>query len=286
MNLIDCHTHTQFSVDSDADINQMIEKAVSLGLSAYAITDHCECNCFYPKEYYTGNTFSDYFNYKKDFENSVSTVTLLKDKYPDFNLLCGIELGQATHDFETAEKIISDKRLDFVIGSMHQLPQKQDFAFIDYSQYSYSDIQNLLEDYFKEIYKLCKWGKFDVLGHLTYTLRYMYNYFKKDIDISSFDDIIAESFKLLIQNGKGIEINTSGLRQAYGQTFPNIKYIKLFRQLGGEIISVGSDSHTVEDLGAGIKDGIKLAYDSGFEYLCYFKQRSPVFIEINQKGLF
>lgn len=281
MNLIDCHTHTQFSVDSDADINQMIEKAVSLGLSAYAITDHCECNCFYPKEYYTENTFSDYFNYKKDFENSVSAVTLLKEKYRNkLNLICGIELGQATHDFETAEKIISDKRLDFVIGSMHQLPQKQDFAFIDYSQYSYGDIQNLLEDYFREIYKLCQWGNFDILGHLTYTLRYMYNYFKKDIDISPYDDIIAESFKLLIQNGKGIEINTSGLRQSYGQTFPTLKYVRLFRQLGGEIISVGSDAHTIQDLGTGISKGTEIALQAGFTRLCYFKQRKPVFINI------
>lgn len=281
MNLIDCHTHTQFSMDSDADINKMIEKAISLGLSAYAVTDHCECNCFYPKEHYSENMFSDYFNYQKDFENSVTALTELKEKYNNkINLICGTELGQATHDFDVAEKIVNDSRLDFVIGSMHQLPGKEDFAFIKYTEYSCDEIKKLLEDYFREIYKLCKWGKFDVLGHLTYTLRYMYNAFRKDIDISPYDDIIAESFKLLAENGKGIEINTSGLRQSYGRTFPDLKYIKMFRQLGGEIISVGSDAHTVEDLGAGTDKGAELAFEAGFTHLCYFKQRKPVFIEI------
>lgn len=279
--LIDCHTHTQFSVDSDANINEMIERACQLGLAAYAITDHCECNCFYPREHYKDDMFSDYFNYQRDFEGSVSAVTRLKEQYGGrINLLCGTELGQATHDFDTAEKIVGDQRLDFVIGSMHQLPQTEDFAFIDYSKYTEDGIYVLLERYFKEIYKLCQWGRFDVLGHLTYTLRYIKGNFGFDADISRFDEIIAESFRTLAYNGCGIEINTSGLRQNYGDTFPSLKYVKLFKDMGGEILSLGSDAHTVEDLGKGISDGAEIAKTAGFTKLCYFKQRKPVFIDI------
>lgn len=281
MNLIDCHTHTQFSVDSEADINEMILRACELGLAAYAITDHCECNCWYPEEHYNGSVDSTDFNYGRDFENSVSAVTKLKEQYAGkINLICGTEMGQASHDFEIAEKIVSDERLDFVIGSMHQLPGEKDFAFINYREYSTDSIYELLERYFKEIYKLCKWGKFDVLGHLTYTLRYIKGCFGIDADISRFDEIIAESFRELIRNGCGIEINTSGLRQAYGETFPSIKYVKLYRELGGEILSVGSDAHTVEDLGKGVANGAEIAKAAGFDHLCYFKRRKPVFIEI------
>lgn len=281
MNLIDCHTHTQFSVDSEADINEMILRACELGLAAYAITDHCECNCWYPEEHYNGSVDSTDFNYGSDFENSVSAVTKLKEQYAGkINLICGTEMGQASHDFEIAEKIVSDERLDFVIGSMHQLPGEKDFAFINYREYSTDGIYELLERYFKEIYKLCKWGKFDVLGHLTYTLRYIKGCFGIDADISRFDEIIAESFRELIRNGCGIEINTSGLRQAYGETFPSIKYVKLYRELGGEILSVGSDAHTVEDLGKGVANGAEIAKAAGFDHLCYFKRRKPVFIEI------
>lgn len=281
MNLIDCHTHTQFSVDSEADIIQMIEKAISLGLSAYAVTDHCECNRWYSEEHYIGEDWYKYFNFKDDFEKSVSAVTSLKEKYSDkLNLICGVELGQATHDFEIAEKVVNDSRLDFVIGSMHQLPKTEDFCFLDYKSYTSDELKNLLECYFLEINKLCKWGKFDVLGHLTYNLRYMKKSLGYDIDISPYDDIIEDSFKALVCNGKGIEINTSGIRQMCGETFPNLKYIKMFHQLGGEIISVGSDAHTVEDLGADIDKGAYLALEAGFAHLCYFKQRKPVFIEI------
>ena len=281
MGIIDCHTHTQYSVDSEADIIQMIEKARKLNLSAYAVTDHCECNRWYPEEYYGDVTTYRYFDFGKDFENSVSSVTALKEKYDGrLNLICGVEMGQATHNFEIAEKIVSDKRVDFVIGSMHQLPENEDFAFLDYTSYTIDEIYELTECYFNEIYKLCKWGKFDVLGHLTYNLRYIKCNAGIELDINRFDEIIAESFRELVQKGKGIEINTSGYRQNYGDSFPSLKYVKLFRDLGGEIISVGSDAHTVEDLGRNVADGARTALEAGFEHLCYFKERKPNFIKI------
>lgn len=281
MNLIDCHTHTRFSVDSDADITEMIEKARRLGLAAYAVTDHCECNRWYSEEHYPDEDTYRYYDFGSDFENSVSAVTELKEKYAGkLNLICGVEMGQATHDFDVAEKVVSDSRLDFVIGSMHQLPKTEDFAFIEYGNLSPQDIYDLAERYFLEINKLCKWGKFDVLGHLTYILRYLKGSAGIDLDIAPFDEIIADSFKFLTEKGKGIEINTSGLRQKYGDAFPSLKYVKMFRELGGEVLSVGSDAHTVDDLGSGISEGAEIAKAAGFEYLCYFKERKPNFIKI------
>lgn len=281
MNLIDCHTHTQFSVDSDADISEMTEKACSLGLAAYAVTDHCECNRWYSKEHYPDEDTYCYFGFGTHFENSVSAVTRLKEKYSGrLNLICGVEMGQATHDFDIAEKIVSDSRLDFVIGSMHQLPKTEDFAFIEYEKLSRQDIYDLAERYFLEVNKLCKWGKFDVLGHLTYILRYIKGKAGIDLDISPFEEAIADSFKALMENGKGIEINTSGFRQKYGDAFPSLKYVKMFRELGGEILSIGSDAHTVADLGKNVKDGAEIALEAGFEYLCYFKERKPNFVKI------
>lgn len=281
MKLTDCHTHTQFSVDSEADIEKCIERAMKLGLAAYAVTDHCECNRWYSQEHYPDETTYPYFDFGRDFENSLSAVTALKEKYRGrLNLICGVEMGQATHDFGIAEKIVSDPRLDFVLASMHQLPKTEDFCFIDYSQYSMDGIYELAERYFTEIHKLCKWGNFDVLAHLTYFMRYLKCKAKIDMDISRFDDIIAESFRLLAQNGKGLEINTSGIRQGCGDTFPDLKYVKLFRDMGGEIITVGSDSHTVEDIGANVADGIETARAAGFERIAYYIGRKAEFLRI------
>lgn len=281
MKLTDCHTHTSFSVDSEADIVEMIERACSLGLAAYAVTDHAECNRWYSAEHYTDDPVYPYYEFGKAFEESVSAVSSLKEKYSgSLNLICGIEMGQATHNFEVAEKIVSDSRLDFVIGSMHQLPRTEDFAFLDYDAMSSDEIYALAERYFTEIHKLCTWGKFDVLGHLTYLLRYIKCRGGIDLELKRFDDIIAESLRLLAHNGKGLEINTSGYRQGYGDSFPDIKYVRLFHDLGGELVSVGSDAHTVEDLGSGIEKGAQTAYDAGFRRLCHFKARKAYFTEL------
>ena len=280
MNLIDCHSHTKNSPDGSNTVREMCEKAIELGLYAYGISDHCETNCFYEKSYYSiiPNEFDDY-DFKSRFESSIAEITSAKEEFDGkLNLLCGIELGQANQDFDAAEKIVSDKRLDYVIGSVHNLTGFADFAFL---YYPHENKEHLMEAYYKEMLGISKWGKFDILGHLTYPLRYMEGEQGFKINMSPYEEIIREIFTVLAQNGKGIEINTSGLRQKYGKTFPDLHYLKLFKECGGEIVSLGSDSHCVADLGKGIKDGCLIAKEAGFENLCYFKNRKPVFVKMD-----
>lgn len=282
MKLIDCHTHTQFSVDSEADLGMCAERADRLGLAAYAVTDHCECNSWYPAEHYSdGDDMHDSYRYKNCFLDSVAAVTALKEKYNGkFNLICGVEMGQPQAAPEAAAFINADERVDFIIGSLHQIRGEKDFYYIDYTDLGTDKIYDLLERYFTELNEMCHTNSFDVLGHLTYCLRYMKQRHGIEPDISRFDDIIADSFRTLAQNGKGIEINTSGLRQGFGETFPNLRYTKLFREMGGEIISVGSDAHTAEDIGKNVRDGIEIAKAAGFTRIAYFKKRQPQFIAI------
>lgn len=283
MKLMDCHTHTQFSVDSEADINECVKRAAELGLAAYAITDHCECNAWYGEEHYSEDEkkLLESFDYAADFEHSVSAVTALKEKYAGrLNLLCGVELGQILQDTEAAKIVNADSRVDFIIGSVHQVRGEQDFYFIDYEKLTMDEIYDLLERYFREVYGLSRTDLFDVVGHITYCLRYMKQRHGIEADISRYDDIIAETFRNLAQNGRGIEINTSGLRQGFGDCFPNLKYVKLFRDMGGEIVTIGSDSHTANDIAANAADGINLAAAAGFKRLAYFRKRKPYFIDI------
>lgn len=279
--IIDCHTHTHNSFDAENEtVKERCEKAIELGLFAMAITDHCEANRFFSKEYYniTNDSVNDEYNYKKAYENSVSETIALKEEYKNkFNLICGIELGQGTSDDNVSDIICNDKRIDFIIGSMHELPGHEDFYFLDYSK---ENVPKLMEENFKEIYKLCKQNKFDVLGHLTYALRYIEGEQKIRVDILKYKDMIAEIFNEIIKNGKGIEINTSGLRQAYGKTFPSFEYIQLYKDLGGKIITFGSDCHSTADLGAGILQGIEIAKRAGFEKAAYYINHEPYFIEI------
>lgn len=279
--ITDCHTHTRNSFDADNDtVTERCERAIQLGLDAMAVTDHCEVNRFYEKEHYKIDYEQKYddYGFNRAFENSMAETTAAKDLYSGkFNLICGLELGQPLADMEVTQQILSDSRLDFVIASMHEMPGHDDFAFLDYSK---ENVPALLEQNFSEILKIAKWGKFDVLGHITYALRYIQGNQNIPVDMTPYQDTIREIFKAVIQNGKGIEINTSGLRQKYGDTFPSLEYIKLYRELGGEILTVGSDSHRTADLAKGIKEGIEIAAQAGFTRIAYFKERKPYFINI------
>ena len=277
LNYIDCHTHSKNSPDAINSVNEMCEKAISLGLSAYAITDHVEC-CM--DKWLFDDTFKDpedcYF--KDIFENSMNDIAIAKEKYSGkLNLLAGIELGEACHDIEVADTYSNDKRLDFIIASLHQIREYDDFYFLDYNNY---DIHSLMEKYFNEIYENCCWNGFDVIGHLTYTLRYMQGEQGFKVNMKPYEEIIRECFKVLAYNGKGIEINTSGSRQQFGDFFPSIEYVKMLKECGGEIVTIGSDAHCVEDLGKGIVEATQMLKLAGFSYATYFKNRKPEFIKI------
>ncbi|MDR0987810.1 MAG: histidinol-phosphatase HisJ family protein [Ruminococcus sp.] len=287
-NLIDLHSHSHNSVDAKYPTETMINAAIKKGISIYAITDHCEMNRYYSDAHY-GVKQSDYeyetFDNAADFEKSMKENTACKLKLREENanlkFLSGIELGQATFDFGLSESLIADKRLDFVIASIHQLKNRDDFAFIKYNKYNDEQLFSLCEEYFEEIKKLCAWGKFDVLGHLTYILRYMEGNAGRTINISLFYQVIRECFKLIIHSGKGIEVNTSGLRQKkFGKTFPDFNILHIYHEMGGEILTIGSDSHTPEDVGAGIPEALEMIKEIGFKWLCYYENREPHFIGV------
>lgn len=277
---MDCHTHTYCSPDSDAPLGAMISRAEELGLSAYAVTDHIELCRFYPQGFYAAQARNaeDFFDYAARYEASMQQNQIAKDLYRGkMQLICGIEMGEPNADFALADSLLQDKRLDFVIASLHELPNRLDFYFLDYRT---EDVNALLDDYFTELLRICQWGKFDVLGHLTYPLRYIVGDSGLHPDMTRWRDCIAECLKAVIKNGRGIELNTSGYRQKYGMPFPHAEYLGLYKDLGGTILTLGSDAHCPEDVGGGIAEGAALAKECGFDRVCYFLRHEPHFIEL------
>ncbi len=277
---MDCHTHTNASPDSDATLAEMCERAQMLGMQAYAVTDHVELCRFFSQPFYDVPPPSDedVFDYGERYERFMQTLTLAKHNWNSpMQLICGVELGQPNADFGLADSLVRDKRLDFVIASLHELPDRADFYFLDYQK---EDVTALLDSYFSTILEICQWGNFDILGHLTYPLRYIEGEVGIPVDLTRWQDCIAASFEALIQKGKGIELNTSGYRQAYGRPFPDTDLLHLYHDLGGTILSIGSDAHCPADVGGGIAQGIALAKSVGFDHLCYFLRHQPHWIEI------
>ena len=282
--LCDMHTHSCFSPDAhrNASVDKMAAKAAEIGLSYITVTDHCDCNywlpsyeCDYP-DYQQGD--GTMFGCRDYAQASIARICELKESFPI--LLCGVELGQLVQAPDIAKKVASDERLDFVIASLHMNTGKPDFYWIKYDKLDTSEIYALLDSYFGEELETCKTGDFDVLGHLTYPLRYISGDFGIGIDLRRYDDIIREIFCTLISRGKGIEVNTSGCRQNYGKPFPDLEYVKLYRELGGEIVTLGSDAHRISDIGGGISRGAELLKAAGFTHTAVFKHRAAEFLPL------
>lgn len=270
-NRIDLHMHTSSSFDGNYSALEMTGSAVANSLATIAFTDHFDV------DFYERHNLG--VRQQTSYEDIMSVVESHSDK---IRILRGIEMGQPTYDVELTEKSLARYEYDFVIGSIHNLRNMPDFGDLDYKSMTEERIYELLGEYFNEMLLLAKWNGFDTLAHLTYPMRYIVQAGRNEIELSRFDGIVDEIFTTLIKNGKALEINTSGLRQPIGKTMPTENYVRRYRELGGELLTLGSDAHFTEHVGAGIDEGYAIAERCGFEYVTYFKDRKPVKVKIEK----
>lgn len=267
-NLIDLHAHTDNSFDGHHSTMFLCETAYMKGLRAVAFTDHLEMDAF----------FRDSFD--RTAIQSFFEVAKARSAFNGKLMVCvGAELGQAVYNKPVSEKLLDTMKYDFVIGAIHNLPEVQDFYYMDFNDESI-DYMELLRQYFEWELKLAEWARFDTLAHLTYPLRYIVGNYKKPVDMSKFSEIIDEILITLIKNEKALEINTAGLRQPIGVTSPDESILKRYKELGGKLITVGSDAHYAEHLGAGIEQGYELALKCGFDSIAVYQNRTPTMVPI------
>lgn len=265
-NIMDMHVHTDNSFDGNHSIMYMCEKACEKNVKAVAFTDHVEADCYYEEHYD-----------KVAVQSYVDTIKARCAFNGKLIVCSGIELGEACFKPELAEKIITERNYDFVVASIHNLRDEQDFFFFDYADY---DCEAILDEYFDEELNLVEWGKFDSLAHLTYPLRYMQGEQGIQIDMNRFKKKIDEILKLLAEKDLSLEINTSGLFQKLRSTMPGEEVIKRYHELGGKLITIGSDSHYAQKIGNGVQRGMELAKRCGFNSIALYKNREPIEIPI------
>ncbi len=267
--ILDLHTHTDNSFDGHHSTMFLCESAELTGLRGIAFTDHVEIDCFH-RDGHDRRAVQSYFETIK--ARSAFTGKLL--------VFAGVELGQAVYDIPTAEKLIASLNYDIVLGSIHNLRDMPDFCFLKYRKYNSAEIDNLLKEYFREEQLLADWGKADSIAHLTYPLRYICGEYGIAVNIGDYSNQIDGILKSIIKSGMALEINTSGLRQNLGKTMPDEDIIARYHELGGELITIGSDAHYAADLGAGIPDGMEIAKHCGFDKITFFQNREPIQIPI------
>ncbi|MCI8360789.1 MAG: histidinol-phosphatase HisJ family protein [Clostridiales bacterium] len=264
---MDFHTHTDNSPDAVHSVMLLCERACQIGLRAIAITDHCECHA-YKKDRYDLTARQSFFEATK--ARSVFSGQLI--------VLRGVELGQPLADADAAAGALS-RPLDFVLASQHCLAGKEDFYYMDYTLPE-NDPHELLHLYFSQLTDIVGWGKFDSLAHLTYPLRYITGVHGIQVDITHYYDQMDRLFRLMARTGKALEINTSGLRQELGTALPDLSLLRRFKEAGGEYITIGSDAHRADDIGAGVEEGMALAAVAGFKYVTLYQNRVPVQIPL------
>lgn len=262
--LVDSHTHSDHSPDGIDPVSAMCEYAEKAGLYAVAITDHCEIDSF----------FED--SSERSLMQSYISVMKAKTVYGRrLEVLAGVEFGQVCHNPEVTEKALKMRPFDFILASVHRIRGHEDFYFLDYSTV---DFHEVFAQYLDELAETVAWDNFDSLAHLTYPLRYVPDDMK--FDISPFNSRIDEILKNLAKSGKALEINTSGLRQKIGVTLPPQDIVKRFRELGGELITIGSDAHKCRHVAYRLVEGMKSAKAAGFNKIVFYKNRKPIEIKI------
>ncbi|MEE1314568.1 MAG: histidinol-phosphatase HisJ family protein [Faecalimonas sp.] len=263
--LADFHMHTTFSSDADENSTpeRMIEAAIQKGLQAICITDHQDLDVGKNDEF------------QINFEAYFKTLLPLQDKYKDrIDVRIGLEFGMQTHLGAVCNELVQAYPFDFVIGSGHF------FDGMDPYYPGYFDGRTDEEGYRKAfeitLEDLKVTTDFDVLGHLDYVVRYGRKK-EQEYSYARYADIIDEILRNLIENGKGLELNTGGLKYGLPFAHPHPEVLKRYRELGGEILTIGSDAHKPEHIAYDFDKVSAILQGCGFGYYTEFRQRKPVF---------
>ena len=268
--LTDYHTHSHFSGDCDTPIENMIAKAISLGMTHLCFTEHLDLD--YPVR--EGECL-DFSLATDEYRNRFLS---LKEKHQkDIELLWGVELGLQNHIFSDLHEYVQQQPFDFIIASSH-LCNGGDPYYPDFFEGRRED--DVYKEYFSSILENVKnFSDYDVYGHLDYIVRYGPN---KDARYSyeKYRDIFDSLLKVIIEKGKGIELNTGGIKYGLKDLHPATSILKRYKELGGEIITIGSDAHNPENLLHHFSRAESVLKECGFEYYTIFKERIPQFIHL------
>ena len=265
MYIIDYHTHTSFSSDSDAPMEEMIKSAIAKGCDEIALTDHVDFDERYD--------FTDYNAY-------MPVINELAYKYKnEIKVTFGVEIGLESEWADKINKITEDFPFDFIIGSSHAVCTK-DVYFDQKEFFEGKTKQEAYNIYWDEMLKnihICK--DFCVYGHLDFISRYgMYE--DNSLKYADYADKIDAVLKALIERGKGIEINTSGFRYGINAAYPSLDILKRYKALGGEVVTIGSDAHFTKDVTDHSGYAYDMLFETGFKYITVFRERKPQFIKL------
>ena len=272
--LVDYHIHTNYSDDCEYPMEEVVRDAVSMGITELCFTDHVDYGV--KTDWDSGERVvykAGMARLNVDYKRYYKEVLELRNKYADkIKLKLGMEFGVQMHTLEKYEKLFAGYPFDFIILSLHQVENKEIWCKEFQEGRSWKEYN---ERYYREMLALVQnYKNYSVLGHIDFITRYDDN---GKYPFEKVKSIIEEILKVVIADGKGIEINTSSYRYGLNDLTPGREILCLYRQLGGRIITIGSDSHKREDLGNYIEETKQELRKLGFKEYCTYEKMQPIF---------
>jgi len=263
----DYHVHSNFSPDSSELMENIVLRGIKDKIYEICFTDHVDFDS-------TDKSFNYEFNQNEYFEK----IGQLKEKYGEYiSLKYGVEMGLQPHILDRCKKFVDNKPFDFVIASMHGC-RKLDFYLGDF--FKKFDPEEAIFQYYDELNEMVSsYDSYNVIGHIDIYKRYQPECMK--VDFTRYRDSAEKVFKNIISKGKGIEINTSGLRGNINETLPSNNLIKLYYELGGKIVTLGSDSHDSMTLCDGFNEILSVLKNIGFKEVFTFDKMTPKPLKIS-----
>lgn len=259
----DYHVHCLNSPDSREPLEAVCRSAISLGLTEIMVTDHYE---MFTEDFPRPAWRPEYLN------QCLESVECCRELFQgQLYVGFGIELGQWQLQPEEAARVTETYPFDFVIASNHKL-DNVDLSLLHYAD---EDRKALCRRYLEGVLEIAMCGDFDCLGHLDLIKRYAAGQ-GVVIRAEEEEELTREILWTLVRRGKGLELNTSGLRQAVRETFPSGQILKWYREMGGRVITVGSDAHCRQDVAADFAEAERILGMAGFTEISCFRQRKEL----------
>jgi histidinol-phosphatase (PHP family) len=274
--LIDYHLHNHFSCDSESKTADIVKRAIELGIREICITNHVET--FPPK----GGRGS--FSYKEAFKRFAEIKKDLEEaqkELPELSIKFGIELEYVEEWMDEMSRFVNDMDFDFLIGSVHEV-DKANISSSDLcgKLYKRVDEKYAYSKYFDNLYKMIEWGNFSVVGHFDVFKKGGINYYGP-FQPEKYKDQIIPILKLMKEKGIGIELNTSGLGYPCNEIFPHPDILKWCLKVGVEHYTIGSDGHTIEEVGQNLDKALTLLKDVRIKTISTYEKGVPTLHNIN-----
>ncbi|MCL4507275.1 MAG: histidinol-phosphatase HisJ family protein [Chloroflexi bacterium] len=265
---VDYHVHTEFSNDCNVPMEEQCRAAIAAGIRQIAFTEHEENN---PREF---------LPFSFDHPAYLQELAHCRARFGDrLTIRAGIEISEPHRYPVETERVLRRYPWDFVLGSLHWVSAELNTGAREFFT-SYGGWRESFRAYFREMLNLARSGDFDILAHMDYPARYCAPYIDGAYDIREYEDEVRAVLRAIIERGKGIEINTSSLRKRLSAPCPPQPVVDWYRAMGGAILTVGSDAHRSDHVGADIDTALQMAQQAGFTHIAIYEHRRPRLVEI------